>query len=219
MKIENEQHIEKEFREFIIKQKHPCIMANAVFKLKKYHLKIYEDITSDEIITPILNDISGYLENYDFNSNEFESLMVCFKTNNFDCEKAFETALWTFLQKLHDADDVGWDNRVSNDSGSPHFSFSLKGTAFYIVGMHPNSSRIARRAPYCTIVFNMHWQFEKLREMGTYQTVKKRIRSRDKKLQGSINPVLRDFGSDSEARQYSGRTIEADWSCPFHLKN
>ena len=68
-----------------------------------------------------------------------------------------------FLQKLHNHDDSQWEPNVSEDPNDSNFSFSIKGKAFYIVGMHPESSRMARRAPYCTVVFNLHWQFEKLR--------------------------------------------------------
>ena len=216
--LEEYQHIVKDYRDFVVKENHPCIMANAVFNLQKYHLKVYDDMTSDAIVMPMLNDIEEYLEQYDFTSNEFESLLFCFKKNQFESELEFEDALWRLLQKLHNHDDRDWDEEVSDDAESPNFSFSLKGKAFYIIGMHPNSSRLARSAPYVTLVFNLHWQFEKLRDMGTYQVVKKRIRRRDKKLQGSINPVLRDFGSDSEAKQYSGRNVEKEWQCPFHKK-
>jgi len=107
---------------------------------------------------------------------------------------------------------------VSKDTENQHFSFSIGGKAFYIVGMHPGASRKARQSPYAAIAFNLHWQFEKLREMGSYETVRDKIRERDKELQGSINPVLEDFGSNSEARQYSGRKVEKDWKCPFHNK-
>ena len=34
-------------------------------------------------------------------------------------------------------------------------------------------------------------------------------------LQGSINPMLSDFGEATEARQYSGRAVEDDWRAPF----
>lgn len=219
METEKYKRIEQAYLDFIIKDKHPCIMANAVFNLNNYHLKIYEDITSEDVINPILNDIETYLEHYDFDSNEFESLILCFECNHFNSEIGFESALWSLLQKLHDHDGSEWDPQVSDDVENPNFSFSLKGKAFYIIGMHPQSSRLARRAPYVTLVMNLHWQFERLREMGTYQTVKKRIRRRDKKLQGSINPVLRDFGTDSEAKQYSGRAVEEQWQCPFHKKH
>ncbi len=210
--------VELEYTDFIIKYKHPCVMANTVFLMDNYHLKVYDDITSDDIVAPILSDIENYLENYDYESNEFETLIVCFKNNDFQTEKQFEKALWNFLQKLHNQDNKAWDPNVSQNPNDPNFSFSIKGKAFYIVGMHPKSSRMARQAPYCTVVFNLHWQFERLRAMGTYQAVKTRIRRRDKKLQGHINPVLLDFGKDSETKQYSGRAVEPDWKCPIHIK-
>ena len=31
--------------------------------------------------------------------------------------------------------------------------------------------------------------------------------------------MLADFGTVSEARQYSGRTVSADWQCPFLHKD
>ncbi len=210
--------IEEDYRNFIIAKKHPCIMANTVFAMHNYHLKIYENLDDVTNIASILNDIEHYLEQYDFDSNEFESLLFCFKSDNFENELDFENSLWRFLQNLHDADDKEWDKNVSSDPCDKNFSMSIKGRAFYTVGLHPRSSRLARQAPYCTVVFNLHWQFERLREMGTYQTIKTRIRRRDKKLQGSINPVLRDFGNDSETKQYSGRQVESDWKCPFHTK-
>lgn len=219
MKLQITNTVDQNFRDFIVTQKHPCIMANTVFKMENYHLKVYDNLTSSKNIQSILSDIENYIEKYDFESNTFETLIMCFKDNFFETETEFESALWTFLQKLHNNDDESWDPNVSDDPNNPNFSFSIKGKAFYIVGMHPQSSRLARQAPYCTVVFNLHWQFEKLREMGAYQAVKNRIRLRDKKLQGTINPVLRDFGNDSETRQYSGRNVGAEWECPFHHKN
>jgi FPC/CPF motif-containing protein YcgG len=207
------------YRDFIITQKHPCVMAKSVFAMGNYHLKIYDDITSDDIINPILLDIENYLSQYDFKSKKFESIIFCFKNNELDSELQFENALWQFLQKLHDADDAPWDSRVSKNPNDANFSFSIRGKAFYIVGMHPKSSRLARQTPYCTVVFNLHGQFEKLRSMGTYESVKNKIRQRDRMLQGSINPVLRDFGTDTETKQYSGRNVEETWKCPFHHKD
>jgi len=211
--------IQLEYRNFIIDKKHPCVMANSVFAMNNFQLEIYDDINSYEVINPILINIENYLNNYDYESKEFQSLIVCFKNNKFETELQFEEAMWHFLQRLHNQDDTPWDQTVNPDPNDPNFSFSLKGKAFYIIGMHPTSSRLARSAPYCTIVFNLHWQFEKLRDMGIYDRVKNRIRKRDKELQGSINPVLADYGSDTETKQYSGRAVEQEWTCPFHNKN
>lgn len=66
------------------------------------------------------------------------------------------------------------------------------------------------------LVFNFHDQFECLRESGKYDGMQKVIRQRDMVLQGSINPVLDQFGLQSEARQYSGKPVDESWRCPFH---
>ncbi len=127
--------------------------------------------------------------------------------------------MWRTLQSLHEIDDCEWDPSVSGDPENPHFIFNLKGKAFYIIGMHPESSRIARQAAYPTMVFNLHRQFDKLREIGTYQIVRDTIRKNDEALQGNINPVLTDYGADTETKQYSWRMVKENWKCPFHNKN
>jgi FPC/CPF motif-containing protein YcgG len=65
------------------------------------------------------------------------------------------------------------------------------------------------------MVFNVHAQFERLREERLFERMQETIRSRDLKLQGSLNPNLSDFGKQSEAKQYSGRPVEKEWKCPF----
>jgi FPC/CPF motif-containing protein YcgG len=209
-------NIKENFKHFIENSGHPCIMAKSVFKMENYHMRAYDDMEDPADLQQLLSDLKQYLENYDFDGHNFETFLAVFPQNKFDDEISFEKSLWNTLQKLHELDDQQWDPRVSNDPENENFSFSLGGRAFYIIGMHPKSSRLARQAPYPTFVFNLHHQFEKLRGMGTYETVRDTIRQNDANLQGEINPVLRDFGEDSEARQYSGRNVEKNWTCPFH---
>ena len=204
-----------EFSEFIIGKDHPCLMAQTVFSMDKVDFHEYDDFGSRKTAKNILKDLKVYLENYDFESNEFLTFLVGFRGKQDYTEEEFEQKLWEQLQHLHEVDDAEWDEEVDPDPESANFSFSLGGRAFYIVGMHPNSSRKARQAPYPAIAFNLHWQFERLREMGTYYTVRDKIRDRDKDLQGNINPMLEDFGKKSEARQYSGRKVGEEWKCPF----
>jgi FPC/CPF motif-containing protein YcgG len=125
--------------------------------------------------------------------------------------------LWKFLHSLHQIDPQPWDKTTSADTESPEFSFSFLGVSFYIVGMHPNSSREARSTPFPMIVFNLHSQFEMLRGTGRYSRVRDLIRKRDKEKQGTVNPMLEDFGTNSEARQYSGRAVEKNWKCPYNF--
>jgi len=214
-KSTNVQKIEDEYKDFILNKQHPCIMAKTLFKMDKYQLNVYKNMSGVNVLTKLVEDISQYLEQYDFRGNSFESFIAVFPNEHFADEISFEKSLWNTLQTIHDLDDCEWDERTSDDPENPNFSFSVGGRAFYIIGMHPKSSRIARQTPYPTLVFNLHHQFDKLREIGTYHAVRDTIRKNDKALQGQINPVLRDFGDDSETKQYSGRNVEDNWKCPF----
>lgn len=216
--IPTQQQLEEQYRKFILEREHPCIMAKSVIKMNHHSLHEYGGMHDPAALKKLLADLEAYLQSYDSNSNKFQSFLASFPAESFDSEIDFEKNLWQTLQQLHELDDQPWDPAVSSDPESADFSFSLKGTAFYVVGMHPKSSRLARQAPYPTLVFNLHGQFEKLRGMGTYETVRDTIRKNDEALQGSINPVLQDFGEESETRQYSGRHVEAAWKCPFHHK-
>ena len=104
-----------------------------------------------------------------------------------------------------DAKFFAWDKSVDSDPASRNFSYSIGGRSMYVIGMHPQASRLARTRPYPTMVFNLHQQFERLRARGKFDAMKQTIRSREMSFQGSINPMLTSFGEHSEARQYSGR--------------
>jgi len=215
----NQIDVSKSFQNFIIAEDHPCIMAQTVFKMKDVSIKEYAGFGTKNTAEHILNDLEDYLEDYDFSTNSLKTFIATFPSEIIPDEITFENKLWQQLGLIHELDNKPWDPTVSSDPDNHNFSFSILGHAFYMVGMHPNSSRKARRAPFTALVFNLHHQFEMLREMGTYKRVRNRIRKRDKKLQGSINPVLADFGNSSEAMQYSGKDNSKEWKCPFHSKS
>ena len=208
----------EKFDQFIIRNDHPCIMAKTIFSSNNYQLHTYEELGSEKAAMKILADIEIYLDSYDFSTNEFFTFIAVFDKKMEYTELEFENLLWKQLQKIHEIDGLKWDASVSSNPKEDSFSFSIAGNAFYIVGMHPNSSRKARRSPKPALVFNMHWQFEKLREMGVYNRIRNKIRKRDLEKNGSINPMLKDFGKKSEAAQYSGRAVNQDWKCPFNHK-
>ena len=108
---------------------------------------------------------------------------------------------------MHDIDATShaWDDAVSSKVGDKQFSFSIASRAFFVVGLHPQSSRLSRQAPFPCLVFNFHNQFEAMRNDGKYARLQDAIRARDVALQGDVNPVLARFGESSEAHQYSGR--------------
>jgi FPC/CPF motif-containing protein YcgG len=147
----------------------------------------------------------------------FLSQVVLFPDTPALDEPAFEHALWERLQGLHrlDARTHAWDPSVSDDPDSAQFSLSLGGRAFYVIGLHPGASRPARRFPCAALVFNLHSQFETLRADGRYEKLRDTIIERDIADSGSRNPMLARHGEASEARQYSGRQVDAHWRCPF----
>lgn len=170
-------------------------------------------------ILPSLLDLAA---SYRADPALFQSLVVLFEQDGDigppQDEPAFEAGLWARLQSLTDKDE--WlgqtpDPRVSHDPDDPHFSLSFGGEAFFVVGLHPHASRPARRFDRPALVFNLHDQFEQLRAQGRYEKLRDAIIARDVALAGVPNPMLARHGTVSEARQYSGRAVDAEWRCPF----
>lgn len=149
----------------------------------------------------------------------FTSFAVIFEGPLGLDEEAFEQGLWDRIQSLANKDvwrGQRHDPRVSANPADPHFSLSFGGEAFFVVGLHPNASRPARRFQHPTLVFNLHDQFETLRKLNRYEKLRSAIIDRDIQLAGDANPMLARHGTASEARQYSGRAVDGDWKCPFH---
>jgi len=206
----------KKFEKFILEDYYPCVMAKTVIQSQQFDFHVYEKMGEISTAQSIIIDLDKYLEKVNLEENQFYSFIATFPKSTFENETSFEQVFWHQLQQLHDLDTVTWDSNVSSDPSNPNFSFSIRGQAFYLIGMHPNSSRIARQAPCPAIIFNLHSQFEQLRHMGVYQNIRNKIRKRDRVLQGSTNPMLENFGIASEVKQYSGRATNKEWKCPFH---
>jgi uncharacterized protein len=218
IQVNKQEESKAAFYRYVLNEHFPCMMAQSVFSTQKVDFYAYADFGSTVNAPQILSDLNEYIRQYDFSSNDFFTFVAAFPDCEELTEEEFERRLWKQLQALHEADESAWDKDVSHDAEDQNFSFSLCGKAFFIVGVHPDSSRKSRQSPFPALVFNLHFQFQRLREMGVYTTIRDKIRERDIALQGNVNPMLKDFGEESEARQYSGRAVKAEWKCPFHYK-
>ena len=186
------------------------------------HVKCFvaTDMASTEEDEEIISFIYQFVESYRSSHESFHSAAVIFSNPREPTESEFEELLWVRLNSLAVLDRKKYthDKRVDPDPTSSRFSFSLKEEAFFIIGLHPSSSRKARRFTYPAIVFNPHEEFERLKRTGRYESMKKVVRRRDKTFSGSVNPMLKDFGEAPEVVQYSGKQYDSTWKCPLHHK-
>lgn len=203
------------FEAFIAQNSFPCVGAKSALSRAQLHFVIEDDLAEPPSMAA-LRALQRFSREYTRRSKLFRSVVVLFRDAPVLDEAEFEARLWRYLQRLHDADCADWDPRVSDDPSSPNFSFSIGGRGYYVIGLHPGASRRARRFSHPALVFNLHDQFERLRERGTYETLRDSIVARDTMFDGRPNPMLQSFGSGSEARQYSGRQVDSNWRCPFH---
>lgn len=207
---------ERAFEDFVGARDFPCLGAKASQAQRSLQCLCVHDIASardDRRITARLQDFATRPAEHGL----FVSFAVLFPCSARLSERDFEAALWQRLRAIHAIDRIrhGWDDSVSDDPASPHFSMSVGGKAFYVVGLHPDASRRARRFRCPALVFNLHSQFERLRADGRYEKLRQAIVRRDIAYAGSANPMLAVHGKSPEARQYSGRRVGADWVCPF----
>ncbi|MES2034809.1 MAG: guanitoxin biosynthesis heme-dependent pre-guanitoxin N-hydroxylase GntA [Pseudomonadota bacterium] len=209
------------FKAFVQTREFPCVGAKSALAREQMNFVVARDIRSSWDDLAIYQYLLDFTERYKADNALFQSVVVLFEEQADLDEEAFEKALWERIQSLSDKDawhGQDYDSRVSKDVEDPHFSLSFGGEAFFVVGLHPRASRPARRFDTPALVFNLHDQFERLREEQKYEKLRGAILERDVALAGTLNPMLARHGEVSEARQYSGRAVNDDWKCPFSAK-
>ena len=206
---------------FIADKTFPCVGAKSALNKSRMRLSQFGPMASPDSTRNLWKELLRYSQEFPDPGSVPVSFVAVFDDVETD-EAGFESLMWRQLQALHDHDcknGIVWDRAVSSDPTQADFSFSVGGRAFFVVGLHPGASRLARRTPSPCIVFNFHDQFESLKASGKYAGMQDAIRTRDTALQGNVNPVLARFGESSEAIQYSGRAVAADWKCPFRSQS
>ncbi|MPZ49622.1 MAG: hypothetical protein GEU75_10060 [Dehalococcoidia bacterium] len=197
----------------------PCVGAKSVVNQASYRFALHDELATTDSTAGLALDLFRFAEERQRIPGEFTSFIASFAEPKLRTMKAFETLLWRQLGALHalDREHFAWNPAVSNDPEDTSFSFSFAGGAYFVVGLSPASKRWARRFPWPTLVFNDHFQFERLRANQQFERIRDTIRERDQTLHGDVNPMMADYGNHSEARQYSGRNVGEAWKCPVHF--
>lgn len=208
----------EELRAAIAADSFPCVGAKSALARGTLKTLVCHSLLSAWDDVRIHSELLEWAWAYRDDPSGLRSLAIVFEGPLDLEEEQFEAAMWERLQSLADKDEwrgQPYDRSVSADPADPHFGLSFGGAAFFVVGLHPRASRPARRFSRPTLVFNLHDQFERLREEGRYERMREAIIARDVALAGDANPMLARHGEASEARQYSGRIVGDDWQCPF----
>ena len=221
MQVKTDDEIMESYRSFLSGRDFPCVAAREAVAREQVHCFVAGHMACPAHDRQILDFLYSFVDQYREKENLFHSAAIIFKQPFIDSSESFDGMMWMRLQALADldAEHYGYDRRVTSDPNSENFSFSLKEEAFFIVGLHPESPRKTRRFNYAALAFNPHSQFDRLRSNGQYQKMQNIVRKRDLAYSGSINPMLRDFGTSSEVFQYSGREYGSDWSCPLKINH
>jgi FPC/CPF motif-containing protein YcgG len=192
--FQNDHPLARNFIATVQAPQFPCVGAKSALAKGQMDIIVARDVRSawdDMRISPALGET---VRKYREDRAIFRTLIVLFEAPALLSEEEFEAHLWARAQSLSDKDE--W-------------------LGFFVVGLHPNASRPARKFESPAMVFNLHDQFEVLRDQQRYDKLRSSILARDLEYAGSMNPMLARHGESSEARQYSGRVVEESWKCPF----
>jgi uncharacterized protein len=205
------------FRSFVAAPLFPCVGAKSALSRRRIEFEVCDRLGTRDSAEILCRGLARFSARHPDPGSDPMSFVAIFR-EQVASDADFHARLWMQLQAIHDLDiaEHPWASGVSHDPDSADFSFSVASRAFFVVGMNPRSSRLARRALRPTLVFNFHDQFEALRASGHYEKLQAAIRKRDVALQGNINPLLARFGEASEAVQYSAH---ANGRCPFHPRS
>lgn len=205
---------DRALRAFILSPAFSCVAGKAAVSSGGYRFGYYPSFSDLRSTEGLARDLAAFVAERRSMRVNYASFIAVFQELRCSDERWFETHLWQRLADLS-APYYPWDSTVSSDAQARDFAYSFAGQAFFVVGLHPNSSRISRRFFLPAVAFNAHRQFADARRTGRFARIQGLVRERELALQGFINPELREFGKRSEARQYSGRELEQGWKCPF----
>jgi FPC/CPF motif-containing protein YcgG len=180
---------------------------------------MYSEVCSPASTAALAGDLRRFVSEQPEIEGEFTTFIAAFEAPKVKEPEEFEDLLWRQLHMLYETDreDNEWDPSVSKDPDDPRFAFSFGGRAFFVVGLAPSGERWARTFPWPLLAFNAHHQFRALRRSGRFERMQEVVRQRDEALEGDVNPNLSDWGTHTEARQYSGREVEEGWRCPVRF--
>lgn len=210
---------QKEIANLLLKENYPCIGALRSFHRNEYQVGLYPGTAGPSRSTVVRNDLLYFLERQKETQSSYLSFWAVFDETRSFSENEFEQWLWSQLSSLtsDSLKKTDWPQGADADPESKSFSFCIGGHELFVVGLHCASSRLSRRFPWPTLIFNSFDQFNLLKQKGHFNKMVEINRSLDEKFQGTANPMAVQWGEKWEAIQFSGKENPPTWKCPFHI--
>jgi uncharacterized protein len=207
------QKVHTSFRNLILSRDFPCLGAASAVRRGDYHLDFYPALGTDAAVRECIRGLHQLIECFPLPECPVAVLVAVFEGPLRIDESEFEHLLWKQLYGIRLGSPGSATSVESCPAGreieDPGFDFDNRD--FFIVGMHPGASRVSRRFEWPTLVFNALTHSEKLRNEQHYDLMTNRIRARDLRPQGTLNPNLDLL----RTAQFSGRQVDRNWICPF----
>ncbi len=216
---EKRQRIFQAMENLVLQKNYPCVAAIQSLQKEEFGFGVYRDFGSGHSSLKLGRDLLAFKTEQEKSKSPFLSFWALYpEEQKVLDEENFEQGLWQELSSLSSQAEFEspWDPKFSPNPEDSDFCFSFAGQAFFVVGLHPQSSRLSRRFPYPALIFNLYEQFVDLMKVGKYEPMVEINRKRDLKFQGSINPMVEKYAESWEAIQFSGRKNSEKWKCPFH---
>ncbi|MGI5149666.1 guanitoxin biosynthesis heme-dependent pre-guanitoxin N-hydroxylase GntA [Plantactinospora sp. CA-294935] len=212
--------VEAQLRALVLDGPFPCLGARSAFRVGSYLFNVHQELGAAGSTRSLAADLRHFRtvrrrmgDLYTYVGSFLEPRVVA-------DERDWDRLVWGVLQDLHDLDDEPWDARYSTDPGHADFAFSFAGLGHLVVTLYPGASRYARRFAWPTLIFNPPEQdrakFPSDEEFLRFQD---KIRERDARLQGSVNPSLPDTLDDPQAPGFSGAPVGPNWDCPLRIRD
>lgn len=198
---------------------YPCVAAVQSLAKKDFVIHEARGFGSGVDRTPIRKAISDFLTEWKKTRSTTYTLWIAYPNDTVASEEEFEARMWEELSRLTSIEEreSDWSPKWSQTPEDRRFTLCIDGHAFFVVGLHPHSSRKGRTFPHPALIFNVYDQFEDLMAQGTYEAMVAKNRERDLKYSGSVNPMAAEHGDNWETIQFSGKTNSKEWKCPFHF--
>lgn len=208
---------DSDIKKLLGQKSYPCIAAVQAMYRNELIFDTYEGFGTGLHSRRLAENLIQFKKTQASKQIPYLTYMALFPNDTSKCEQTFEENMWKELSAMWDHPSVAgsWDPNFSESPEDQNFCFSLDGSAFFVVGLHSQSSRLSRRLPFNALIFNLYSQFTALMEKGTYEEMVRINRQRDEKFQGSVNPMAEKYNDIWEAIQFSGKENGPQWRCPF----